>query len=201
MPEHLVAQLLVTSLVVFLFAGSLLGLALGLGLLLHARGTLPFIRMMNRWVSLPPGRLDEPRRVAPAAASARGFGVLLMLLGAYTAAVLLRSLDVAAVAAALHFDPRYSLPAIGLLAGKWMLVAGALAATAIGVLLAFFPRTWRRIEALANRWYSTRELEARGNVPYFTLDRAVEAFPRAAGLAIFLLSLVTAAASATLVFR
>jgi hypothetical protein len=197
-----VTQLLVTTLVVFLFVGSLLGLLLGIGLLLRASATLPFIQLMNQWVStrqaLRP--LEVPLQVAPAAGGSRWFGMVLVVLGGFSAVILLGRLDPAALAALFKVDPRTSLLAVALEALRWLLVVGSFTAVATGAMLLFFPKAWRRVEAAANHWYSTRQIEIAGDTLHPSLDRIVEAFPRASGALIVALSLVAAAASAMLLF-
>jgi len=198
----IVTQLVITSLVAFLFVGSLLGLVLGLGLLLKARAVLPFIQLMNQWVSTRQAlkSLEQPRQVAPAATGARWFGAVLVVLGAFSATILLGRLDPAAVASLLKVDGRTSLLGVLLEALRWFLVLGSLGAVVTGVMLLFFPRTWRRVEERANHWYSTRSLEIAGDALHPSLDRIVEAFPRASGAVILALSVVAAASSAMLLF-
>jgi hypothetical protein len=200
--DHLLAQILVSTLVVFLFVGSLLGLVLGLGLMVRSGAILSFMVLMNQWVStrqaLKP--LELPRQLAPAASSARWFGAILVVLGAYSALVLLGSFDVQRVAALFKVDARYSLAAIALDAMKWVLVGGSFAAVATGIMVLLFPRAWRSLEERANRWHSTGNLELSGDKVYLSLDRIVEAFPRAAGLVISFLSLVAAIASGVMLF-
>lgn len=201
--DHLVTQLLVSTVEVFLFIGSLLGLALGLGLTLRSAAIVSFMRVMNRWVSTRQALkgLEAPRQVAQAAASARWFGAVLVALGAYTAVVLIAAVDVNGIAAMLKVDARYSLAAIGIHAAKWALVLGSLVAIATGIMLLFFPRAWRNVEARANRWYSTGNLEGSEDTVYLSLERIVEAFPRASGSVILAMSLVSAIGSGAMVFR
>jgi uncharacterized protein YjeT (DUF2065 family) len=199
----ILTQLLVSTLVAFLFAGSLLGLALGIGLVLRAGVMLPFIHFMNHWVSarqvLTP--LERPRQVRPLASSgARWFGALLIALGAFAAAILVAKLDPGAVANLFKVDARTSLVGILLDAIRWFLVAGSLAAVVIGIMLLCFPQAWRRVEARANRWYSTQELERAGDALRPSLDRLVEAFPRASGLVLLVLSVSAALACGMLLF-
>jgi uncharacterized protein YjeT (DUF2065 family) len=195
-----VTQLLLTSLVVFLFVGSLLGLVLGAGLLLRANAVLPFIHVMNQWVStrqaLRP--LEVPVQVAPAAGGSRWFGMVLAVLGAFSAAILLGRLDSAGLAGLFKVDARISLLSIALESVRWFLVAGSFTAILTGVMLLFFPQAWRKLEAHANHWYSTRQLEIAGDTLHPSLDRIVEAFPRAAGGVILALSLIAAVASGML---
>lgn len=198
----ILTQLLFSTLVAFLFAGSLLGLALGIGLVLRASATLPFIHLMNHWVSTRQvlTRFDLPLQVAPLASGARWFGAVLIALGAFAAAILLAKLDPGAVAGLFKVDARTSLLGILLDAIRWLLVVGSLAAIVTGVMLLFFPQAWRRVEARANRWYSTRELEVAGDALRPSLDRIVEAFPRASGLLILVASAIAAVFSGMLLF-
>lgn len=200
--QHLFTQILVSAVVVFLFVTSVVGLLLGLGLMLRIRATMPFMGVMNHWVSTRSATrpLDSPHQVAGAAASTRWFGVILIAVGAYAAVVMVGSFDVARLAAVFRIDARYSLAALGLEAMKWFLIVGALAAIITGVMLLFFPKAWRQVEARVNRWYSTRDLELAGDTVYMSLDRVVETSPRAAGGVIFVLSLVAAIASGLLLF-
>lgn len=201
--NHLVTQLLLNTFMVFLLAGGLLGLLIGAGLLLRSAFTLRFIRWMNQWVSTRQTfrPLEMPLQVAQAAASARWFGAVLLALGAYTTVILIAAVDVNGITALLKVDARYSLAAIGIHAAKWTLVLGGVMAVATGIMLLFFPRAWRGVEARANRWYSTGDLAGSEDTLYMTLDRIVEAFPRASGALIFALSLATAVGSALLLFR
>jgi uncharacterized protein YjeT (DUF2065 family) len=75
-------------------------------------------------------------------------------------------------------------------------VAGSLAAIATGVMLVFFPQAWRRVEARANQWYSTRQLEVAGDALHPSLDRIVEGFPRASGAVILVMSAIATLSSA-----
>ena len=201
--EHLLAQVLASTLVVFLFVGSLLGIALGLGLVLRSSATLSFIHLMNQWVSTRQAlrSLEAPVQLARAAAGARWFGAVLVAVGAYAAMTLIASFDVHRVAALFKVDARYSLGGVGLDVLKWFLVLGSLAAVFSGIMLLFFPSAWRSVESRANRWYSTRNLEVAGDTVYLSLDRIVEAFPRASGAVILFMSLIAATASGIILFR
>jgi hypothetical protein len=177
--------LLVFTAVLFLFVTSLLGIAVGLGLMLRSPTMLGFFRRMNHWVStrqaLKP--LEMPVRLPAIDAGARWFAMIPIAVGAYAALVLVR------------VEAPRSLSGLAIEALKWSLVAGSAASIVAGLLLLFFPRLWRKVEARANRWYSTRHLELAADRLYMPLDRVAEAFPRAAGAVILILSLVAAVAS------
>jgi hypothetical protein len=200
--DHLIAQVLLSTVVVFLFIISLVGLGLGVGLLLRSASVLPFIGLMNHWVStrqaLKP--LESQLRLGQAASGARWFGFILIALGGYSALTLIGSFDVHRLATLFRVDARYSLTGVGLDVLKWFLVVGSVGAIGTGIMLLFFPHAWRNIEARANHWYSTRNLELAGDTVYLSLDRMVQTFPRTAGAILFAMSLVAATASGILLF-
>jgi hypothetical protein len=194
--------ILLTALLAFLLVGSLLGIGVGAGLLLRNERVAAFLQLMNRWVStrrvLRP--VELPRELG-AGHAGRGLGALLVLAGGYSLAVL-AAVPVSRVASALRFDNAASpLAMIAIETAKWLLVAGCAVSVASGVLLLFFPRAWHGIEALANRWYSSRQITSGGDDMHLPLDRAAGAFPRAAGGLILVLSAVSSVACALLLLR
>jgi len=197
------SQVVLPSLALFGLAGSVLGIAVGLGLLLRSAATLRFFGTMNKWVStrriLKP--LEIPRNVGtPTASKPRWNGLVLVLAGAYVSIVLWQ-LDGAKLASAMTHGARHPVVTeILLKAMRWFMVAGGLASVAIGVMLLFFPRAYPAFEARANHWYSTRQALTGGDSMHMTLDRWVEAYPRAAGAIIACLSVIAALAFAALVF-
>lgn len=198
------SQVVLPSLALFGLAGSVLGIAVGLGLLLRSAATLRFFGTMNRWVStrriLKP--LEIPRSVgSPTAKKPRWNGLVLVLAGAYVSVVLWH-LDGAKLASAMvAHGARYAVfTGILLNAMRWFMVAGGLTSVAVGVMLLFFPGAYPALEARANRWYSTRQALTGGDRMHMALDRWVENFPRASGVLIAGLSLVSALAFAFLGF-
>jgi hypothetical protein len=192
--QHLFwSQTVLPSLALFGLLGSVLGIAVGIGLVLRTAATLRFFATMNRWVStrqtLKP--LEIPRSIgSPTARKPRWNGLVLVLAGGYIAIVLWQ-LDGARFASSMHQG--YAL-ITGILFStlRWFMVVGGLGVVAVGIMLLFFPRAYPAFEARANRWYSTRRALAGGDDMHMTLDRWVERFPRAAGLLIACLSLVSA---------
>jgi hypothetical protein len=191
------SQVVLPSLALFGLAVSLLGIAVGLGLLLRTAATLRFFGTMNRWVStrrsLKP--LEIPRSIgSPTARKPRWNGLVLVIAGAYVSVVLWQ-LDGSKLAFAMPQGTRYAvMTGIVFSALRWFMVAGGLAVVAVGVMLLFFPGAYPAFEARANRWYSTRQALSGGDSMHMGLDRWVERFPRAAGLLIACLSLVSALA-------
>lgn len=196
------SKVVLPSLALFGLAGSVLGIAVGLGLLFRSAPTLRFLGTMNRWVStrrvLKP--FEIPRSVgSPTARKPRWNGLVLVLAGAYVSIVLWQ-LDGARLASAMAHGTRYSVVTeILLKATRWFMVAGGLTAVAIGVMLLFFPRAYPALEARANHWYSTRQALTGGDNMRMTLDRWAAAYPRAAGAIIACLSVIGALAFAALI--
>jgi hypothetical protein len=191
------SQVVLPSLALFGMAGSVLGIAVGLGLLLRTAATLRFFSTMNRWVStrrtLRP--LEIPRSIgSPTARKPRWNGLVLVLAGAYVAVVLWQ-LDGTKLASAVTHGARYAvITGILFSAMRWFMVVGGLAVVAVGIMLLFFPAAYPAFEARANRWYSTRQALSGGDSMHMTLDRLVESFPRASGILVASLSVVSALA-------
>ena len=120
----MLAHILLSALVVFVFVVSMVGATLGLALILRTAAALRFITLMNRWVStrqaLEP--LEAPVQIAHGAAGRRWLGAVLLALGAYAAVVLIASFDVERLALLFRFDPRHSAASVALEALKWVLV-------------------------------------------------------------------------------
>jgi hypothetical protein len=194
-----VYQILLTALLAFLLAGSLLGIVVGAGLLARSARLEAFLNTMNAWVStrraLKP--VELPRDTGH---GGRGLGVLLLAGGGYSLFVLAQ-IPLAKLAALLRVGEPSALSLIAIESAKWLLLAGCAVSVAAGVMLLFFPRAWRAVEERANRWYSSRQLTTGGDDMHLPLDRLAGAHPRAAGGLILALSLASALATALLLFR
>ena len=194
---RLLDQLVVPFLLIFLFIGSVGGVALGGALLLRAAAAIGFIRSMNRYVSTRKAtrEISIPRQVL---GRSRWLGGLLVLGGAFAGYILLAKL-LAPRAAVSVADPRF-LTAFAIEATGWLFVAGCLLSLAMGVLMLFLPRVLDGLEALLNRWVSTRNLVPLGGDQMRTpLDVLVEVYPRAAGWIILVSSLIVAVAMCALI--
>ena len=198
----LIERIVVPTVVLALLVGGIAGVAIGIGLVFRSEATLAFIGRMNRWVStrraLKP--LEIPRTIEPVSAPGvthPRFGAFLVFGGA---------LVVYALAVRLH------LPNVGLASGartvllfiavdatRWILVAGAAAGIALGLLMIFAPAGYATLSAGLNRWYSTRKMiPPAADVMRLTLEPKVEQHPRAAGWLIAAASLAVTLAMATL---
>jgi hypothetical protein len=195
---NVLQQILLTALLVFLLAGSLLGIAIGTGLLARSARAAAFLGAMNHWVSTR--RVLRPVELPHEPAKAgRAMGVVLALAGGYSLFVL-AAMPVARLALALRVDGS-PLALIAIESAKWLLMVGCTVSVATGVMLLFFPRAWRAVEEHANRWVSSRQITVGGDDMHVPLDRLAEGHPRAAGGVILALSIVSAGATALLLLR
>ena len=191
---HLVEQLILVPLLVFLTLGCLLGIAVGAGLMAASTRTLHLVQGMNRWVSTR--RFAEPLDTARDLDSKvkrhrRVFGIVFALAGAYALFVLVGQPEtgrLAAVLSAKTSNPVFVATFVE--ASRWLLAIGSVVAVAVGAMLAFVPQALERIEARANRWVSTEKFAASGDAMHTPLDRLVADHPRAAGGVILVFSLI-----------
>jgi hypothetical protein len=191
------AELLGPGLKIVALAGSLAGFALGLALVFRSAPTLRLLGALNRWVSSRRAtRSLEIPHAAPR--SNRFLGAVFVAVGLYAAAVLALSPFDTRLAAALGYDPRYSLAAFGMSFARWALMAGSALAALVGLLVLFAPRKLAALESLSGYWISSRRLTMGADKMYLPLDRLAERFPRAAGAVIAALSAAAVAASLVL---
>lgn len=196
-------QILAPALKLLALSASLAGVVLGVCLVVRSEATLRYLRSMNRWVSSRRAlkSLEITRNVEPnARGGRRGIGIVVAAIGAYALIVLALQFDPGKLASVLGEHPRYSITAIMIDGLRWILVAGCATAVIAGLMMLFAPRALAAVEAMGNRWISSRQMAAGGDTMRVPLDRLTERYPRAAGIFIIALSLAAAAASAVLHF-
>jgi hypothetical protein len=116
--------------------------------------------------------------------------------------MLLTQVSAPLTVAAFGVGPRHSLLWLVVVDSlRWFLVFGGGVAVLLGVMMLWFPERVAALEALSNRWVSTRRVVAGGDRMHMALDDLVERSPRAAGTIIALLSLVAAVAFVLLLLR
>lgn len=198
----LIERIVVPAVVLALLVGGIAGVAVGTGLVFRSQATLAFIARMNRWVStrraLKP--LEIPRSLEPASAPSAPqprLGAFLILGGALVVYVLALRLHLPQVGFASGM--RAVLLSIAIDATRWMLVCGAAAGMALGLLMIFAPARYAGLTVRLNRWYSTRKMiPPAADVMRFALEPQVERHPRAAGWLITVASLAITLAMAIL---
>jgi hypothetical protein len=191
-----VERVILPTLVLFLLIGGLGGAALGAALIWRSDVALRFVARMNRWVSTRQAlrALETPRMLeAPSPGLRRWLGAFLLFGGALGVALLLARLHVERAGFVPGVDlRRWFLSGVALATTKWLLVAGAAFAFAIGLLMLFFPERLAALEIRMNRWYSPRRLLAAEETMHMPLEPRVAAHPRAAGWIIGAASLAVA---------
>jgi hypothetical protein len=190
-------QLLVPFFLLFLFVGSLGGLALGGGLLLRTAATLQFMQGMNRWISTRRAtrELELPRQML---LPSKWLGVFLLICGGVAGYLLFARVHVPQAALSLA-NPRFGT-ALAVESAKWLLIAGCVAALVLGFMTLFLPDALAKLQERMNRWVSTRAMVPADSERMRTpLDLLVETHPRAAGWIIALASLAVAVAMGLLI--
>ena len=184
-------QLLLPAFVIFLFAGNIFAILIGAGMILRREAMFRFFGSMNRWVStrkvLRP--IEIPRNLEIGSKwGQRWLGITFFLGAAISIVALLRTYEVATVAAMF----KGSLPPVLLelvaRGAKWFLLVGNTCAMVAGVMLIFLPDAFASLAARTNHWYSARKYGIDIDAMHLTLDNWVQASPRAAGWIIIVLA-------------
>jgi len=187
----LLQQLLFPTLLIFLFAGSIFAILIGAGMILRGEATFRLFGPMNRWVStrkaLRP--VEIPRNLNIGSKwGQRLLGITFFLGAAISTVALLRSYEVAAVAAMFKGSLPPVLLELTAQATKWLLLAGNTLAMVVGVMLMFLPDAFAKLAAGTNQWYSARKYDKDMDAMHLTFDNWVRASPRAAGWIIIVLA-------------
>jgi hypothetical protein len=197
-------QWIAESLVLFFLLGGVAVLAVGLGLFFNSEGTLRHFDTLNRWVSLrrTSRPLEVVRDTRPAVRKYRRWlAAIFVAGGAYALYGLVARFDAGAVIFALRLDflrPDFASWAIE--SARWVLIAGNLAAIAVGFALAFAPASVEAVETRGSQWYSERQITKGSDALRLPLDTRVAQSPRASGLIIAFFGLALIGAFALMLF-
>lgn len=196
-------QILFQFVAALFFAGSLLAIAFGLGLLLRPEAMMRISDSMSRWIStrslLKP--VERPRDADTVLHRHRRMLGAIVMFGALFSIVGLSAVDddqLARLAQGPHL-PQQTAEIVAASA-KWFLLCGNAVAVAVGIGLVFFPGQLARVEMRANKWYSVRRHTRAMNTMHMGVDRWVQAHPRIAGTAMIVLGLLIAASLAAFAF-
>lgn len=179
--------------VFFLVAGCAL-LAVGASLIINSAGALRFFAAMNRWVSMR--RFIRPAEVPrdirqTVLKHRRWLAVAFIAGGGYALYRLVATFNTREIISVLGLDLLHPVFVAWLLESvRWILIAGNVAAVAVGVMLALFPDALIALEARGSRWFSQRRLAKGGDTMNLALDQLVAEFPRASGIIIVVFALV-----------
>lgn len=190
--SSLASLVLAQAFFAFALACALAGAVIGVGLIAARDTTLRFFSRVNAWVPMR-ARLkwtEVPHDIGRAVLARRGwFAAAFVAGGMFILLAAIRQIGV---------EPLPSRPSrlaldLALACLSWLMVAGSLLAIVIGVLLAISPATLAALEAISDRWVSTRQagrsLGEGGDRMHTGLDRLVADHSRAAGGVLLFLSL------------
>jgi len=202
--EYVIGELLVRAGAMFFLVWSVVGAAVGAGLVASGAKTLRLFGIMNHFVSTR--HLLKPLTVGRDVGQSvlrhrRLIGALVVLGAVYSIYGLVARFDNPALVAALDLRYPRSFVAWILESARWSLILLSVFACVIGVMLGFYRDALGRLEARANRWYSTRKFTRGADTMDLTLDKWVEAFPRSAGSIIMVTALYVAANAAIVWLR
>lgn len=179
---------------VFFLIGGLVGLAVGASLFFNSERTLRFLGSLNRWVSMRGASkpLEIPRNSTKAVQKFRLLLAVFFVAGALFALfILTMKFNAHAAIAMLGLDTlRAPIAAWIVESARWILVAGNLAAIAVGIMLGFYPSALTAIEAGGSHWYSERKYAKTRDEMHLSLDKWVAAFPRTTGVIFMLTTLI-----------
>ncbi|NIO40928.1 MAG: hypothetical protein GTO41_12560 [Burkholderiales bacterium] len=189
--DHLISEI-VAELVVWVFIiAALAGVALGVGLNINSARTLQFLRATNRWISVRKKlkQIEISRDIDQAILRRRRWsGTVFALGGAYTVLMLLFVVEFPYVVVALSKYARPVVVEILTESLRWLLLLGGLLAFGVGVVMLVSERALKSLQDKLNRSISIRRFSKAANEMHMTLDNLAEAYPRATGLVLALLS-------------
>jgi hypothetical protein len=200
--NYIFEHLLIPFIVQFFLVFSLIGVAVGVGLIGWNTATIRFFGTMNRWISTR--RWFKPLEVPHDTSGTlqkyrRWIGIFFIIGAAYSIFGLMAWFNASAIMSGFRLDPSPFI--VWLIESlRWFLVVASVFAGAIGILLGFFPNALRAFEARANRWYSSRQLLSAGDEMHLPLDKWVEAHSRTAGWIIAVAASAVVACSGIMLF-
>ena len=196
-------SVLLPTLIIFLFIGSLFALVVGTGLIVRSDSLFPFFRSMNRWVSTRGAlkQVETPRNIENTLhRQGRLLGAVFLAGAVFSIAVLIQRFDVNAVAALFGRNLSPVAVQMAMQALKWFLLVCNALAVLVGLALIVSPQILARFEAHSNRWHSSRNATKDMDVVHLSIDKWVEAHPRGAGWIIIVLAVFVALNLGMLIF-
>jgi hypothetical protein len=186
--NYYVETLVAPSIAQFFLVFSVVGVAVGVGLMLWRQPTLRFLGALNRWISTRRWlkSVEIPRDTSSAVHRYRlWIGLFFVLAAAYSLFGLIARFELSALVQTNRMGPWQPAVVWLLQSLRWFLVLASIAAAAVGAMMVLLPETMRKLEASANEWHSSRNaLGGAGDTMYMPLDKWVEHYPRIAGAVI-----------------
>ncbi len=199
-PHQVIDQILIPSLLRFLFIGGCFSLIVGIGLILRSELMFRIFEKMNRWVSSRRATrvLDIPRDCWPLVLRYRYVLSVFITVGAvYATTRLITHVDVEAVVPGISRE--LHLPALYiswiLTSIKWFLLLGCVAGIAVGLMLGFSLPTLSKVETLSGTWISMRNrtISKKADAMHVGFDALVMSSPKIVGWAVAVMSTVEVA--------
>ena len=181
---NFVEYLLWRDLAIFLFLGAVLGGAVGLLLIFKPQLFWRINRVANRWLTLRVAERPLDRYISVEHwfyRLHRPFGLFFVIGAVYVMLFFATEFSKAAAMSALvTYAPAVLVDAL-LDALVILLLIGAALALVVGLLLWLRPNQLRSIDAVANRWLSSRRATKVLDVPHNQVDRYVAHHARVSG--------------------
>lgn len=196
-PNQVINQILLPSLLNVLFIGGIFSFVVGIGLVFHSELMFRLFDKMNRWVSLRRSTraLEIPRDCWPLVQRYQYILSVFITVGAvYALFRLITQVDiqviVPGISTKLHLPELYVswlLTSIW-----WFLTLGCAVSVVVGLLLGFSLPTLSKWEGLSGTWISTRNsvIGKKANVIHVGFDELVVSFPKTAGWIVVILSMI-----------
>jgi hypothetical protein len=186
--NYFVEHLVVPSVVQFFLVFSIIGVAVGIGLIVANQPTLRVLGVLNRWVSTRRWlrAAEIPRDTTMSVQRYRVWiGAFFVIAAVYSLFGLVAKFEISALVQTNKLGTWQPVAVWLLQSLRWFLVLASVAAAVVGLMMVFSPGALQRFEARANEWHSSRK--ALGGIPdtmYMPLDKWVEHYPRIAGFII-----------------
>ena len=196
-PSQVIDQILIPSLLRFLFIGGCFSFLIGIGLILRNELMFRMFEKMNSWVSSRRATrvLEIPHDCWPLILRYRYLLSAFITAGAVYATIkLITQVDIEAIvpgiSSSLHL-PTLFVSWI-LTSVKWFLLLGCVLGIAVGLMLGLCITTLSKIETLSATWISTRNsiLGKKADVLHTGFDKLVASFPKTAGWIVTIMSMV-----------
>ena len=186
--NYFVQTLVFPAVAEFFLVFSVVGVAVGVGLIAWRQPTLRLLGGLNHWVSTRRWlrAAEIPHDTSSGVQRYRVWiGLFFVLAAAYSLFGLVAKFELSALIQTNRLG-NWQPAVVWLVQSlRWFLVLGSVAAAAVGVMMVMLPDTVRTLEARANEWHSSRKaLGGAADTMYMPLDKWVEHYPRIAGFII-----------------
>lgn len=179
-----VDQILVPFFIRFFFVFGIISLAIGAGLIFNSMYMHKFFEMINHWVTMRSGMkwFAIPRNTGIAGQHLlQGLIGMVFMTAAVFSAFVLSTQDVASITDSFDIEATNSYASWLIDSVRWFLIAGSMLVITVGLMMVFFQKELRAIEAHTNHWYSFRNYSQGCDTMHMAFDRWVESYPRVMG--------------------